>query len=193
MTDIIKDILLIWGSVLSTCLILFQFFKYFRNKPKISVELSFINRTTDEETEVKGTKVINERGHFMEVLLHVVVKNHGQKAVQISAIFVKTNTNEKPYEKRIIPDGFPVVINPLCSVEAEIQKEWIDDEKVVGFGIIDGLGNYCNVNKEKLISIVEQSNKMPSNKKQYVNKTNPDDIVFAFQSKDKFTLINKKK
>lgn len=192
MDNTIKDILSIWGALLSTALGILQFIKHNSDKPKISVTANLTYSTCSEEDSVKGTKVLDDHNSWHEVLINIGIINRGNKAIQISAVILETeNENNIRYEMRIIPNGFPVVLNPLCSVDVNIQKEWIDYENVTCFGVVDGVGGYHCIPKETFHKLWLQSNNLPSNKKKYVRKDNPKEVVMAFQQKDKGILVRK--
>ena len=93
--------------------------------------------------------------------MRVYVVNSGKRSVQITSIMIETS------ERRIlqiIPDNFPVVLQPLTSADAEIQKEWIDQESISLFGVIDALGNRYSLNDKQLKKLLNNTNCYPSNK-----------------------------
>lgn len=191
MDTIYKDILAFWGAALSTLLGAAQLIKHYKDKPKISVDADLIFKTCSQDDEVKGTKIdLGEKG-WNEIILLVKVVNSGAKALQISAIIVEDGQSGSLTQ--ITGDKLPAVLEPLTSIDLEIQKEWIDKIDLAFFGVIDALGKRYSVPKKKLSELIAKTNSFPSNKKRYKRKGDPSVMVEAFQAKDKATVINKSK
>jgi len=121
-------------------------------------------------------------------LLNVNIANIGRKSVQIISIIIEGEKTKNITQ--VIPDNLPIILEPSTSIQLEIQKEWIDDTKIGFLGAIDATGKSYAFSKKKLKALLIETNKYPSNRKQYFNKTNPEEIVEAFNSLDKCIITN---
>jgi hypothetical protein len=189
MDTIYKDILVFWGAALSTLLGAAQLVKYYKDKPRISVDADLIFNACGENDEVKGTKIdLGEKG-WNEILLWIKVVNAGAKAIQISAVLIEDGQSGSLTQ--ITGDKLPAVLEPLTSIDFDIQKEWIDKRELAFFGVIDALGKRYSVTQKKLSELIAKTNSLPSNKMKYKRKDDPSVVVEAFKIKDKATFINK--
>jgi len=180
--------LIFWGAALSTLLGAVQLVKYYRDKPRISVDADLIFKTCGQDDEVKGTKIEIEEG-WREIILMIKVVNFGAKSLQISAVIIEDGKSGSLTQ--ITGDKLPVVLEARTSITLEIQKEWIDNIDLLFFGVIDALGKRYSVPKNKLSELIAKTNNLPSNKMRYRRKDDHSVVVQAFQIKDKATLINK--
>jgi hypothetical protein len=184
----IELILALWGAVISTILAIIKIISFVNDRPRIKVSVDFSFSTYKEGNEIRGTLMEDEKRGTLEILLNFTVINSGKKPIQITGIIIKYNNSKYC---QVIPRNFPVVLDPLSSIEAEIQKEWIDKEDVVFIGVVDALGRKYPIKKDNLNNILVQSASLPSNKKMYRNKKSGE-IVYAFKINDNGKLINTK-
>lgn len=188
-SELLSSSLSLWGAFISTILGIIRLIEFFRNKIKILVRAQLVFNPINEDEECKGTKVNIERAGLKEILLEVEVINSGRRAIQITSIVIEDNLTTNVTQ--VLPEKFPVLLDPLTSVKVEIQKEWIDKTDVKFFGVIDALGKKHGIKTDSLKSLLAETNKYPSNKKKYVSKTNSKEIVEAFQVHDKSVITTR--
>ena len=183
MSDALQVVLALWGAVLSTVLAIIELLKHFRDKPRIVVSADLSFRAANKEADLKGTLIETDHGPN-EVLLAITAANHGKQALQITACLVEEMNGNL---QQVIPSGLPALLAPNTQVQAEIQKEWLDDVKVVRLGVLDALGRIHAIDPMQLAQLVQKSNALPSNKRKYRHRETGD-VVEAFQVKDKAVL-----
>jgi hypothetical protein len=179
--------LALWGAILSTILAVIKIVSVFKDRPRLKLTASFIYTSINETDQIKGTRVDHEKSGPMEVLLRFKVVNYGTKPLQITGIIIES---EGMNYNQVRPVNFPVVLDGLSSVEADIQKEWIDKEEVSLLGVVDALGKRHSITKANLQYLLDANQKLPSNKKKFMHKETGE-IVTAFQAKDAGILIKK--
>lgn len=160
-----------------------ELLKHFRDKPRIVVTADLIFRATDSGANLKGTLIETDHGPN-EVLLAVTAANHGKQALQITACLVEEMTGDL---QQVIPPGLPALLEPRTQVQVEIQKEWLDGVDVVRMGVIDALGRTHVIDPTHLDQLVQRTNALPSNKREYRHRETGA-IVKAFQVKDRAVL-----
>lgn len=159
-----------------------------KNRVKINVDFSLIFKTIGENETCKGTKIDLGKKGFNEMLLNVNIANSGRKSVQIISIIIEGEKTKNTTQ--VIPESLPIILEPLTSIQLEIQKEWIDGSKINFLGVIDATGKRYGFKKKRLKELLIETNKYPSNIKKYVNK-NTEEVVEAFNSLDKCIITNK--
>ena len=183
MTETVALILSIWGAALATALAVVQIWKHVQDRPQIRVEAHLSFLAIDADADTKGTMIQTEHGP-QEVLLTVNVVNQGLRPLQITACVVRESNGNVV---QIVPDQLPVVLEPNTRVQCHIQKEWLDDDEVSRFGVVDALGRTHSIDQNALGKLLSQCRKLPSNKASYRHKETGE-MVKAFQAKDKATL-----
>ena len=187
-TEHINILLAIWGAALSTILGVMQLFKFSNDKPSVQLYADFIFNSISKDDECKGTKALVAENRWNEILLQVKVANSGRRALQITSVIFENATGGSV---QVIPEGLPVVLDPLVSIEVTMQKEWLDSAPVTMVGVTDALGNKHKLKAKMLQSLQERNKKFPTNWKKYIEKDNKDKPpLIAFQVKDKATFVN---
>lgn len=178
-----SDVLALWGAMLATALGIMEFLKHLRDKPRIVVTADLSFRTTNKESDMKGTLVETKHGPN-EILLAVAAANHGKQALQVTACLIEESNGNL---QQVIPPGLPALLEPNTRVQVEIQKEWLDDVNVVRLGVLDALGRVHAVDPTHVAELSQRCNALPSNKREYRNRETGE-VVKAFQVKDKAVL-----
>ncbi len=168
---------------MATALAVVQIWKHVQDRPQIRVEAHLSFLAIDADADTKGTMIQTEHGP-QEVLLTVNVVNQGLRPLQITACVVRESNGNVV---QIVPDQLPVVLEPNTRVQCHIQKEWLDDDEVSRFGVVDALGRTHSIDQNALGKLLSQCRKLPSNKASYRHKETGE-MVKAFQAKDKATL-----
>lgn len=183
MNDALGVVIALWGAILATVLGILELRKHFRDKPLIVVSADLSFQAANKEDNPKGTLIETDHGPN-EVLLAITAANHGKQALQVTACLVEEANGNL---QQVIPPGLPALLEPNTQVEVEIQKEWLDDVKVLRLGVLDALGRIHAIHPAQLATLVQRSNALPSNKREYRNRETGD-VVKAFQVKDNAVL-----
>jgi len=186
MNDALQVVLALWGAVLATVLGIIEIIKHFRDKPRIVVSADLSFRAANKEANSKGTLIETDHGPN-EVLLAITAANHGKQALQITACLVEEANGNL---QQVIPSGLPALLEPNTQVQVEIQKEWLDDVKVLRLGVLDALGRIHAIDPTHVAQLVQKSNALPSNRREYRHRETGD-VVKAFQVKDKVVLTKR--
>ncbi|MCR3759055.1 hypothetical protein KYB31_08635 [Clostridium felsineum] len=161
-------------------------------KTSLTVFADIAQNIVLEETETKGTRVLDDYGRRYELLINVKVKNSGDNGFEITSIFIEIEfENGAIYEVKIMPDTLPKVVEEGESIDISIQKEWIDYENVNSFGVIDSKGRHYYLPKEKLDKLWIASNELPSTKDSGRIESDPSNVIEAFEARDKSIFIKK--
>jgi hypothetical protein len=183
MDDTLKTVLAIWGASLSTTLAIKTLVSAVRVKLKIKVSAELIYLACNEDDQTKGTKVYIDRGGWSKVRIGVKASNPGAKSIQIVSVYI----NEEKSSHQIFPENIPVVLEPRTQLQTTIQKEWLDNSRVVELGVLDALGKRHSIGGVELEELIGKSNALPSNKKKYRNKETGEEVE-AFQVADPSSL-----
>jgi len=196
----IELLLAIYGAILSTTLGAFAIAKFLRERPRISVDAIPMSITASEGEDTHGVLVRVRRGHdvlWEEVDIELRVRNAGDKACQISDVFVETATAIQ----QVRPNGLPVVLDPNTSCSVRVQPEYfaprrptetgeLEGIEVEAVGVFDGLGKKHKISKEDLAKLVRRCNELPLRTALYKHKETGN-VVVAFQVKDTATIVHK--
>jgi hypothetical protein len=175
MQDTISLTIAIWGAILSTILAGLKVYDLIRDKGDIRVHAAVYRRDCPDEPERKFDNTVG-----------VTIANQGRRAVQVLGVFFIDRWNGKYTASQIIPNGFPIVLQPEMAIEAEIQIQWLHYRKpVIWFGVVDALGRLHGLSDEELESLLHQAEEAPSTVCWFQRKDDPDKKVIAFQPKDK--------
>lgn len=175
MQDTISLTIAIWGAILSTILAGLKVYNLIRDKGDIRVHAAVYRRDSPDEPERKFDNTVG-----------VTIANHGRRAVQVLGVFFIDRWNGKYNASQIIPDGFPIVLQPETAIEAEVQIQWLHYRKpVIWFGVVDALGRLYGLIDEELEGLLRQAEEAPSTVVWFQRKDDPGKKVMAFQPKDK--------
>ncbi len=190
-----------YGALLSTGLAVLAIFRFWRERPRISVNARIIVKSASKEDETHGVLRQAQRGDDLlweEVDVEISVRNSGAEQCQISGVFVETGS--ALFE--VAPTNFPVILTPNTGSSALVQPEYIVpkkitlsgqllDESVSAFGVFDALGNKHAIPESELNQIVTSCRGLPLRTSRYKHRKTGR-MVVAFQVKDNGALIEKK-
>lgn len=197
----LQSILTIYGAILSTALAAITFVKFFRERPRISVEAIPISTSSTEGVETHGILVRVQRGVdvlWEEVDIEIRIRNTGAQACQITDVFVETEAAIQ----QIRPSELPVILDPNTTYSVRVQPEYFapktptSDRKLVGIpveavGVFDGLGKKHFISKNNLATLVQRCSELPLRTALYAHRETGN-VVAAFQAKDNATIVMKK-
>jgi hypothetical protein len=194
-------LLSLYGALLSTTLAVLSIAKFLRERPRISVDAELINTTALEGDDTHGVLVQVRRGHdvlWEEADVEIRVRNAGDKACQITDVFVETATTIR----QVRPEGLPVFLDPNSSCSVRVQPEYFAPKKstdagklegisVEAVGVFDGLGKKHRISRDTLEKLVRRCQELPLRTALYRHKETGH-VIAAFQIKDAGTIVKKK-
>ena len=131
-----------------------------------------------------------------EADIEVRVRNSGDRACQISDVFVET---DKAIQQ-VKPAGLPIVLDPNTGCSLRVQPELFapkvlkDDEmvdqSVESVGVMDALGKKHRISEENLEQLLRRCRELPLRTAIYQHKETGNRVI-AFQVKDQATLVTK--
>ena len=189
MDPVYTDLLSIWGAVVATTLAIIQIVSRYRDKPNIKVSANLVLHTRNENEELKGTRVVVEdSGLVREVLLAVTAANHGKQPLQLTGVILEEESTGNVTQ--VLPERLPAVLDPLSSITVEIQKEWLDQTETTLLGVVDALGHRHSITRRKLEEVMKRCAELPTNKRKYVRRDDPNEVVTAWQPCDASVITN---
>jgi hypothetical protein len=194
-------ILALYGAALSTGLAALTALKFFRERPRISVEASRVHKTAAADQATHGVLVRVKRGEdflWEEADVEIRVRNAGGQACQISDVFVETATAIH----RVRPNGLPAILDPNTSFSVLVQPEYFAPKTcskegvlmhipVEAVGVFDGLGKKYQISTENLTTLLCGYGGLPVRTAVYKHKQTGNFVV-AFPVADAATIDSKK-
>lgn len=200
MQSSIQLVLAIYGACLSTTLAALAIAKFLRERPRISVDAVPISIIASEGDDTHGVLVRVRRGDDLlweEADIEIRVRNAGDKACQISDVFVETPTAIQ----EVRPNGLPIILDPNTSSSVRVQPEYFAPKTptesgelagiaVEAVGVFDALGKKHKISNENLAMLVRRCFELPLRTALYKHK-DTGNVAVAFQAKDAATIVNK--
>lgn len=179
------DLVAGWAAFLSSLLGLIKVWEFWRNTPRLQITAS-IAFATDS---AYGTEVTTEHGE-QYAYIEITMVNGGEKPIQV----FRTVVEGKTFSQQIETLNLSAVLQPGCRLTTRLQKEWLDHPDSSSLGVMSGTGKLVLLSKKKFTRILEGSRSLPSERKQYIKRDDPDAApLWAFESHDPFVLINHKR
>lgn len=190
------DWIALYGAVVATAVAVFQAATHFRDNPRITVGAAFTycSASLDEQQPAaRGTLRHVERNGVRlaeEMFISFTVINHGRRAVQISSIHCEELREAKLRTFELTPAPLPVTLEPLSSIEVNIQKEVVDMlDNLTSMGAVDALGRRHKVSTNDAVEIARVSWNSPTRVSWYRRRDAPEQPpVRAFQLQDQARL-----
>jgi hypothetical protein len=189
----------IYGAVLSTTLGVLTVARYMRERPRISVEATPVALTASEGDDTHGVLVQVRQGddlHWKEADVEICVRNAGDRACQISEVFVETRKTIN----QVKPQGLPIVLAPntACTLRVQpevlapkiLQDDQMVDQQVEAVGVFDALGKRHCISAKNLTALLGYCRGLPLRTWVYQHRETGDRVI-AFQPKDEVILVTK--
>lgn len=177
-----------WGAVLSTMLAVLQISTWRNARPRLTVTCQpMFKSVNDNDSDTFGTIVdVKQGGDILknEMVIEFIVTNHGDKAVQVSAVVIESVDQRLLGTFHVSAKPLPIVLEPRTSEIIEVQKEHIDMTDSISFlGVVDATGRRHAAPRDQSIRLTEACWAAPTRVKWFRRKDDPSVAVRAFQAK----------